>query len=87
MPSEKFEHGMTLRRGVLSDAYGDAALANVDDFKRDFQEYVTEVAWGVNVGAWRRPGTAWRRRTLDTVRRADRPLRADRIGAPRIDGG
>ena len=53
MASDKFEQGMALRREVLGDAYVDAALANVDDFTRDFQEYVTEMAWGAT---WARGG-------------------------------
>jgi len=53
MPSEKYEAGMRIRREVLGDEYVDRATANVDDFGRDFQEYVTEMAWG---STWARGG-------------------------------
>ena len=31
---------------MLGDAYVDRALANVDDFNRDFQRLATEYCWG-----------------------------------------
>jgi 4-carboxymuconolactone decarboxylase len=35
---------------VLGDAYVDRALADVDDFNRDFQRLITEGAWGETWG-------------------------------------
>lgn len=63
MPSEKFESGLQVRREVLGDAYVDAALSNVDDFNRDFQEMVTETAWAT----WARPGIERKQRSLNVL--------------------
>src|SRR6266446_3120296 len=41
-----YERGLAKRRQVLGDAYVDGALANLDDFNRDFQRLVTEYCWG-----------------------------------------
>ena len=41
--------------------YVDRALAGVDDFNREFQEMVTEHAWGA---VWTRPGLAKKQRSL-----------------------
>jgi 4-carboxymuconolactone decarboxylase len=41
-----YDRGLARRRQVLGDAYVDRALANVDDFNRDFQRLVTEYCWG-----------------------------------------
>ncbi len=37
---------MAMRRKVLGDDYVDRAIANTDDFNRDFQAMLTEYAWG-----------------------------------------
>lgn len=41
-----YERGMAMRRKVLGDDYVDRAIANTDDFSRQFQEHLTEYAWG-----------------------------------------
>jgi 4-carboxymuconolactone decarboxylase len=41
-----YDRGMAMRRKVLGDDYVDRALANATDFDRQFQEHVTEYAWG-----------------------------------------
>ncbi len=41
-----YDRGLVKRRQVLGDAYVDRALANVDDFNRDFQRLATEYCWG-----------------------------------------
>jgi 4-carboxymuconolactone decarboxylase len=46
MDQETYDRGLTMRRKVLGDAYVDRALANVDDFNRDFQRIVTQYCWG-----------------------------------------
>ncbi len=46
MDQSRYERGMAMRRKVLGDEYVDAAVANTDDFNRDFQALVTEYAWG-----------------------------------------
>ena len=61
MASELYEKGMKVRREVLGDDYVDRALANVDDFTREFQQMVTEHAWGA---IWTRPGLAKKQRSL-----------------------
>ncbi|MEE9277074.1 MAG: carboxymuconolactone decarboxylase family protein [Dehalococcoidia bacterium] len=64
MPSEKFDAGLKLRREVLGDEYVDRALSNVTDFNRDFQEYVTETAWG---GTWARGVLSKKQRSLNVL--------------------
>jgi 3-oxoadipate enol-lactonase/4-carboxymuconolactone decarboxylase len=49
---------------VLGDAHVDAAVAATDDFSRDFQQLVTEYAWGT---IWTRPGLDRRSRSLITL--------------------
>src|SRR5580658_2020395 len=61
MASELYEKGMKVRREVLGDEYVDRALASVDDFTREFQQMVTEHAWGA---IWTRPGLANKQRSL-----------------------
>ena len=46
MDKELYDRGLAKRREVLGDAYVDRALANLDDFNRDFQRLVTEYCWG-----------------------------------------
>ncbi len=41
-----YDRGLAKRRQVLGDSYVDRALANVNDFNRDFQRLVTEYCWG-----------------------------------------
>jgi 4-carboxymuconolactone decarboxylase len=61
MASELYEKGMKIRREVMGDEYVDRALASVDDFNREFQQMVTEHAWGA---IWTRPGLAKKQRSL-----------------------
>src|ERR1700737_1437095 len=61
MASELYDKGMKIRRAVLGDDYVDRALASVDDFNREFQQMVTEHAWGA---IWARPGLAKKQRSL-----------------------
>jgi 4-carboxymuconolactone decarboxylase len=46
MDQARYDRGLKMRRQVLGDAYVDRALADVDDFNRDFQRLITEGAWG-----------------------------------------
>jgi 4-carboxymuconolactone decarboxylase len=46
MDKQRHDIGLAKRRKVLGEAYVDRALANVDDFNRDFQRIVTEYCWG-----------------------------------------
>ena len=61
MASELYDKGIKVRREVLGDEYVDRALAGVDDFNRDFQQMVTEHAWGA---IWSRPGLTKQQRSL-----------------------
>lgn len=56
--------GMVVRRSVLGDAHVDRAVAGTTDFTRDFQELITQYAWG---SIWTRPGLDRRSRSLITL--------------------
>ena len=59
-----YELGMKTRRSVLGDAHVDRAEANKTDFDKDFQEYITNSAWGA---IWSRPGLTKRERSMITI--------------------
>ena len=59
-----YELGMRTRRLVLGDAHVDRAEANKTDFDKDFQEYITNSAWGA---IWSRPGLTKRERSMITI--------------------
>ena len=61
MASELYDKGMKIRREVMGDDYVDRALASIDDFNREFQQMVTEHAWGA---IWTRPGLSKKQRSL-----------------------
>ena len=46
MDKALYDKGMTMRRKVLGDEYVDRAVANTDDFNRQFQELLTTYCWG-----------------------------------------
>ena len=50
MDQKRYDIGLAKRKKVLGDAYVDRALANVDDFNRDFQRILTEYCWGETWG-------------------------------------
>jgi len=56
--------GMAVRREVLGDEYVDRAVAGTTDLTRDFQDLLTQYAWG---GIWTRPGLDLRSRSLITL--------------------
>lgn len=58
------ERGMHVRRSVLGDAHVDKANASITDFNADFQQFITEYAWG---SIWARPGLEKRERSLITL--------------------
>lgn len=55
MVDDRFERGTKIRREVLGDRHVDRAEANKTTFDADFQQFITEMAWG----------TIWTRPTLD----------------------
>ncbi len=56
--------GMAVRREVLGDAHVDRATAAATDLTREFQEFITQYAWGT---IWTRPGLDRRSRSLITL--------------------
>ena len=60
----KYDDGMEVRREVLGAEHVDRATANATDLTRDFQELITEYAWGT---IWTRPGLDRRSRSLITL--------------------
>jgi len=61
---DKFEQGMKVRRAVLGNAHVDRAEANKTSFDADFQQFITETAWGT---VWSRPGLDRKTRHLLTI--------------------
>ncbi|MBK1697544.1 4-carboxymuconolactone decarboxylase [Rhodovibrio salinarum] len=55
---------MKTRRAVLGDAHVDRAQANTTDVDADFQQFITEVAWG---SVWTREGLSRPQRSLLTI--------------------
>jgi 3-oxoadipate enol-lactonase / 4-carboxymuconolactone decarboxylase len=53
--------GFAARRAVLGDQHVDKAIANTNDFNREFQDLITRYAWGT---IWTRPGLSHRTRRL-----------------------
>ncbi|HVF63703.1 MAG TPA: 3-oxoadipate enol-lactonase, partial [Casimicrobiaceae bacterium] len=51
----RYDAGLARRKEALGRDYVDARLANVNDFNRDFQDFITRYAWG----------EAWTRHVLD----------------------
>ena len=61
MPKKQFEAGLKIRKEVLGEAHVEASLAKADDFNRDFQQMITENAWG---GVWGRSGLTKQQRSI-----------------------
>ena len=59
--SPRYDAGMEVRREVLGDEHVDRASAGITDVNRDYQELITEYAWG---GIWTRPGLDRRSRSI-----------------------
>jgi 3-oxoadipate enol-lactonase / 4-carboxymuconolactone decarboxylase len=57
----RFAAGMRVRREVVGDAHVDGAASATTDFTRDFQQLITEYAWG---SIWTRPGLDRRSRSM-----------------------
>lgn len=56
--------GMEVRRQVLGDEHVDRSVRRTTDLTRDFQELITEYAWG---SVWTRPGLDRRARSMVTL--------------------
>lgn len=59
--NDRYGDGMAVRREVLGEHYVERADAQITDFTRDFQTFITEFAWGA---IWTRPGLDRRSRSL-----------------------
>jgi len=64
MADDAFERGMEVRRAVLGSEHVDRSVAGTTDFTRDFQAFITRVAWG---DVWSRPGLDRKTRSLLTI--------------------
>ena len=64
MNEDKLNRGMAVRRAVLGSAHVDRAEANKTPFDADFQQFITETAWG---NIWSRPGLDRKTRHLLTI--------------------
>ncbi|MEU8202244.1 4-carboxymuconolactone decarboxylase [Streptosporangium sp. NPDC049046] len=62
--AEVRDAGMKTRREVLGDAHVDRVTASATDFTTEFQELITQYAWG---SIWTRPGLDRRSRSLITL--------------------
>jgi len=62
--TDRYGDGMAVRREVLGDSYVEQAAARTTDFTREFQQIVTEFAWGT---VWTRPGLDRRSRSMITM--------------------
>jgi 3-oxoadipate enol-lactonase/4-carboxymuconolactone decarboxylase len=60
----RYDDGMEVRREVLGSDHVDRATADATDLTRDFQQLITEYAWGT---IWSRPGLDRRTRSLITI--------------------
>ena len=60
----KHDDGLEVRREVLGAEHVDRASAHASELTREFQELITEYAWG---SVWTRPGLDRRSRSLITL--------------------
>ncbi|OYX82793.1 MAG: AraC family transcriptional regulator [Flavobacteriales bacterium 32-34-25] len=59
-----FEKGMHVRRTVLGNAHVDRATNSVNEFNGEFQNFISNYAWGE---IWTRPGLSKHNRSLITI--------------------
>ena len=64
MSNSRKDAGMRVRREVLGDAYVDRAVTRTTPFTADFQDFITQVAWG---DVWSRPDLDRRTRSCITL--------------------
>ena len=64
MPSKQYEIGLKIRKEVLGETHVEKALAETDDFNRDFQNLVTDYCWG---GIWGRGVLSKKQRSLNNL--------------------
>lgn len=61
MARDRYDEGMKVRRAVLGDAWVDRAQASKNAFTSEFQDFITQNAWG---DIWTRPGLDRRTRSV-----------------------
>lgn len=61
---QQFEDGLRVRKQVMGEPFVDKAFANVNEFTRPLQEYITRNAWGT---VWCRDGLDFKTRSLITL--------------------
>lgn len=64
LAGDKFEAGKKIRTAVLGVEHVERAAAQATDFDRDFQQFITETAWG---SVWSRRGLDIKTRHLLTI--------------------
>ena len=64
MNDAAYDRGMRVRREVLGDEHVDAAVERTSGFTTDFQDLITQYAWGE---IWTRPGLDRRTRSCITL--------------------
>jgi 4-carboxymuconolactone decarboxylase len=64
MAGDGFEQGMAVRKAVLGADHVARADANKTDLDADFQQFITEHAWGA---VWTRPGLERKTRHMLTI--------------------
>ena len=60
----RYDDGMEVRREVLGAEHVDRATAHASELTEEFQELITEYAWGA---VWTRPGLDRRSRSMITL--------------------
>lgn len=61
---QQFEDGLRVRKQVMGEPFVEKAFADVDEFTRPLQEYITRNAWGT---VWCRDGLDFKTRSLVTL--------------------
>jgi 3-oxoadipate enol-lactonase / 4-carboxymuconolactone decarboxylase len=61
---DKRARGLHVRRTVLGEEHVDRAMAKINDFNADFQDFITRYAWGE---IWTRPDLSKHNRSLITM--------------------
>ncbi len=64
MSNERYARGMKIRRAVLGDEHVNRAEAHKTELDSDFQQFITETAWG---DVWAREGLDIRTRHMLTL--------------------
>lgn len=61
---ERYQQGLKVRTEVLGETHVGRSLEHLNDFNRDFQDFISRYAWGE---VWSRPGLPRHTRSLVTI--------------------